>query len=235
LVWLNLSGNVLENLPEEFASLSALLWLDLSNNQFSVLPDPIIHLKTITELNLQGSFFPAPPSSSAGHCGKHFVAFFVGNQLLSLPEEIGQLVAMEKLTISKNKLTSIPDEIGSLMALKELDLSSNELVVLPQSLAKLSKLTVLGLGKNRISVLPHGLGVLRRIRILDVRDNPLELPPLEIVSQGSQAILKYLRESMKTSSASANHTIAVGDGLEGGVVGKELTFTVVARDDKGGL
>ena len=56
LVWLNLSGNFLEQLPDEFVFLGSLLWLDLSNNKFSALPTCIIHLTTITELNLQGTW-----------------------------------------------------------------------------------------------------------------------------------------------------------------------------------
>jgi len=103
-----------------------------------------------------------------------------------------------------------------------------------------------------------------------VRDNPLELPPIHIAEQGSQAILSFLRESMKglfsfsffflffffcnksqfqivTNShfeffifvflgerGSANHTIAIGDGLVQGVQAKESSFNIISKNEKGG-
>jgi len=48
-------------------------------------------------------------------------------------------------------------------------------------------------------------------------------------------VLTLLLNAHKTdSSATSAHTIALGDGLQGGVVAKELSFVIFARDDKGG-
>jgi leucine-rich repeat protein SHOC2 len=44
-----------------------------------------------------------------------------GNQLSSLPVEIGQLTALVQLLVSDNQLTSLPAEIGQLASLETLN------------------------------------------------------------------------------------------------------------------
>ena len=43
-----------------------------------------------------------------------------GNQLTTLPPEIGQLTALTRLNLFDNQLTTLPPEIGQLTALTEL-------------------------------------------------------------------------------------------------------------------
>ena len=50
-----------------------------------------------------------------------------GNQLTSLPAEIGQLTSLEELDLYDNQLTSVPAEIGQLTSLRELNLHDNQL------------------------------------------------------------------------------------------------------------
>ena len=55
-----------------------------------------------------------------------------GNQLTSLPEEIGLMTGLKKLELHDNKLTSLPEEIVALAGLEALYLFNNPLVK-PQS------------------------------------------------------------------------------------------------------
>ncbi|EMM78569.1 leucine rich repeat protein [Leptospira santarosai str. 2000030832] len=48
-----------------------------------------------------------------------------GNQLTTLPEEIGNLQNLQTLNLNNNQLTTLPKEIGKLQKLKWLDLSGN--------------------------------------------------------------------------------------------------------------
>ncbi|EKR92123.1 leucine rich repeat protein [Leptospira santarosai str. CBC379] len=48
-----------------------------------------------------------------------------GNQLTTLPKEIGKLQSLEYLNLNGNPLTSFPEEIGKLQNLKELSLVGN--------------------------------------------------------------------------------------------------------------
>ena len=57
----------------------------------------------------------------------------MGNNLRSLPREIGNLVNLNVLDVRNNKLTleSLPAELGRLVNLKKLFFSNNLLVALP--------------------------------------------------------------------------------------------------------
>ena len=50
-----------------------------------------------------------------------------GNQLTSVPAEIGQLTSLEVLHLIDNQLRSVPAEIGQLASLTVLHLSGNQL------------------------------------------------------------------------------------------------------------
>ncbi len=94
------------------------------------------------------------------------------NELRTLPAEIGKLSALQILDLFYNDLSTLPAELGNLFALKELDLGDNQLTILPAELGNLSKLSHISLSRNR---------------------SPLQTPPPEIVAQGTDAILAYLR------------------------------------------
>jgi Leucine-rich repeat (LRR) protein len=65
---------------------------------------------------------------------------FSGNQLTSIPSEIGQLSLLEYLWLDHNQLTSIPSEIGQLLSLKSLNLDNNQLTSIPSVIGQLRSL-----------------------------------------------------------------------------------------------
>ncbi|WP_417909733.1 COR domain-containing protein [Candidatus Electronema sp. PJ] len=116
-----------------------------------------------------------------------------GNQLRSLPPEIGHLTELTEINLWGNKLTTLPPEIYQLMNLTELDLSRNQFSNLPPEICQLTKLTWLYLS-----------------------DNPLTSPPLEIAKKGIEAIRKYF-SSLEAGVDSLNEVkvLLVGDGAAG--------------------
>jgi Leucine-rich repeat (LRR) protein len=73
-----------------------------------------------------------------------------GDDLNSLPPEIGNLKNLQVLYLSNNQLTSLPPEIGNLKNLWMLSLFQNKLTSLPRTIANLKNLKVLGLTGNPI-------------------------------------------------------------------------------------
>src|SRR5258707_1355769 len=83
------------------------------------------------------------------------------------------------------------DEQGGLL---RLNLGGLKLVQLPPELWQFTSLQELDLYQNQLSSLPAELGQLANLRGLMLTDNPgLQMPPPEVVRQGTRAIQAYLR------------------------------------------
>src|SRR5258708_7088614 len=107
LLYLDISGLGLLQLPSEIWQLTNLQGLYLTNNQLSQLPAEIGQLTNLQRLYLNN------------------------NQLSQLPIEIGQLTNLESLHLSNNGLSQLPAEIGQLTNLEWLRLDNNLTLVTP--------------------------------------------------------------------------------------------------------
>ena len=117
-----------------------------------------------------------------------------GNLLTSLPESISRLENLHSLHLSDNQLTALPNSLSRLHKLDSLALSRNQLTSLPESISQLQKLSWLNLADNRLEALPQSMAYMPHLRWLNVRGNPLQIPPLEVVAQGVEAIKNYLKQ-----------------------------------------
>ena len=79
---------------------------------------------------------------------------FSGQELTTLPPEIGQLTNLTGLYLNKNQLTALPPEIGQLINLTGLYLNKNQLTALTPEIGQLKNLAHLSLGRNQLTVLP---------------------------------------------------------------------------------
>lgn len=98
--------------------------------------------------------------------------------------EIGASIAKSKnlseLVVAGNELTTLPVEIGECSSLTRLDASSNKIFALPEnSLARCARLTVLRLDGNRLSSLPRDLfASAKALHTLGLRGNEVTLDKL---------------------------------------------------------
>ena len=95
-----------------------------------------------------------------------------------LPSEIGLLEdSLEVLdlstSIAQKKRLRIPSEIGLLMNLKILDLSRNRLRPLPWELGSCYQLVILGLAQADLDVIPYSIWSMTRLEKLDLSQNNL--------------------------------------------------------------
>ena len=124
LVYLDVSFNLLESLPDEISLLQNLEELHCCSNKIAALPESIGSIQSLRLIKANN------------------------NMLISLPKSIGQLQSLKSLVLSDNILTSLPDEIGNCY-LESLLLENNSLCRLPLSLALLKgKLTQLDVSRN---------------------------------------------------------------------------------------
>ncbi len=138
--------------------------LDLSfwcaDKHISEIPRAIRYLKNLHRLDLAG-------------CEVNY-----------LPEELGELSALQDLQLHNNpNLSTLPDSIGSLSNLEVLDCHYNggedfgPLEAIPATIGKLKKLRELKIGNNRVKRLPDSICDLESLEKLQVGNNwILELP-----------------------------------------------------------
>lgn len=103
------------------------------------------------------------------------------NQLEKLFGELTELTCLRSLNLRKNQIKSsgIPPELFRLDELTTLDLSHNKLKEVPEGLEKAKSLLVLNLSHNNIETIPTALFIhLTDLLFLDLSHNKLEtLPP----------------------------------------------------------
>ncbi|CUI15958.1 hypothetical protein PNK_0321 [Candidatus Protochlamydia naegleriophila] len=173
---LNLLGNRLEALPEDFGNVSKLKKLDLTSNRFRFLPNSICELSELKNLHL-------------GY-----------NRLHSLPQNFGNLSKLEVLDLFNNHFLSFPNSVCELLELKTLNLGYNRLESLSEKIGELSKLEELNLCFNRIQSLPASIGYLSNLRRLDLRNNYLESVPESLFRLRSDCVIDLVENRFSSQT-----------------------------------
>ncbi|XP_061768404.1 leucine-rich repeat and calponin homology domain-containing protein 4 isoform X2 [Nerophis ophidion] len=102
------------------------------------------------------------------------------NRLCELPEDLGQFISLETLSLYHNGMRSLSSCLGNLQALNYLNLSRNLLSSLSPSVFELPLLRVLIISNNKLSSLPASIFSLTNLRQLDVSCNELQCLPAEL-------------------------------------------------------
>ncbi len=174
---------------EQYDEQGRLLRLDLDDLKLTHLPPELWQFTSLQELNLNN------------------------NELSSLPATLGQLTNLQDLWLSGNQLSSLPAELGQLTNLQELHLAYNQLSSLPAEVGQLTNLQELELDGNQLNSLPAELGQLTNLQSLVLDGNPpLQIPPPEVVEQGTPAILTYLRALPQAVEDFEAKLLLVGEG-----------------------
>lgn len=216
---LSLVACELEALPERLGELRCLTELDVTGNKLCVLPASFAKLTSLERLTLTNNKIVELPNDF-GSISKLAKLLVQQNALQSLPKSIGELTSLELVDFSSNQLGALPTSIGELPNLATLVLNLNLLRELPESLASLPRLRVLHASRNLLQALPHNFGdltaledvrldwnsirelpfSLRRLRsllrVLSLEQNPLVLPPREVVVRGVAATMAYMDKAL---------------------------------------
>jgi Leucine-rich repeat (LRR) protein len=120
-----------------------------------------------------------------------------GNPIREIPPEIGNLKFLRRLLAHECHIKNISKNIGKLTNLHSLILDENQLESVPQEIGNLKRLSNLYLRDNYLTSLPKSIGSLSLVT-LDLSENLVTYPPLRIVKKGTQAILEFLRQELKT-------------------------------------
>ncbi|KAM4628529.1 leucine-rich repeat-containing protein 40 [Polymixia lowei] len=215
---LTLQKNLLETLPEELGQLDNLTELDLSNNLLKSLPSSLGRLVSLQKLDLSQNLLTSLPDSLAQLASLKLLDCN-NNQLVGVPTSLSEMLNLEQLFLRHNKLRLLPqlpatklkelylgnnqieeleaEQLASLAAISLLELRDNKIKTLPDEITLLSTLTRLDLTNNDISTLPASLSLLPNLKMLLLEGNPLRGIRRDLLTKGTNELLKYLRGRIK--------------------------------------
>lgn len=176
LNYLNLRKNKIVDVSP-IAPLTALNYLDLVDNQITDI-SPISPLTALTELDLiSNKIADISPISSL----TSLTNLYLGDNQIKDISPIAPLTALTTLDLGDNQIEDISPLIG-LKNLKKLFLNDNKITRLPEE--------VVELGIKIKWEYQYSNGMI-------LENNPLEIPPLEIVKQGTDAVRNYFNDLKK--------------------------------------
>ena len=189
LEYLDLSGNVLTSLPEDFARLHRLQVLFCAGNRFTELPAVL------------------------GQCQSLSMVGFRTNQITTiqgaaLPRKLRWLI------LTGNQIASLPPEIGGCPELQKVALSGNLLSTLPVEMAKCTKLELLRIGANRFEILPEWLLGMPRLSWLGYSGNPV------CAAAEARALAQAQVVPLKTATKTAPNTKVSTEQNQTGGIGR---------------
>jgi len=174
--------NKLVHLKVELPQLEELVIKHCQNFDSQALVNIVLHCPKLRILNLSDNrlvvlspdrFTGLPALSLVGLLTNLQALNLSGNNLITLPVEIGNLKNLQELNLADNQFIPLPSVIGKLANLKWLNLCNNKLTALPKMIGNLKNLTSLNLNINELSALPKEISNLTNLQVLYLSGNQL--------------------------------------------------------------
>lgn len=116
------------------------------------------------------------------------------NKIRSLPTSVGEMKSLQHMDVHFNELHGLPLTVGNLTNLLTINLSGNfsDMKELPETFGELINLEELDLSNNQIHALPNSFGRLEKLVKLNLEQNPIVIPPVEVVKDGVEAVKLFM-------------------------------------------
>ena len=148
LEYLDLSGNALTSLPEDFARLHRLQVLFCAGNRFTELPLVLGQCQNLSMVGFRSNQITRIQAAALPPKLRWLI--LTGNQIASLPPEIGECPELQKVALSGNLLSTLPVEMAACTKLELLRIAANRFEVLPEWLLDMPRLSWLGYSGNPV-------------------------------------------------------------------------------------
>lgn len=175
LIYLDISFNYIEKLPENIGNIKTLKFLLVRDNWLIHLPDSICNLENLKEFNILNNQITYIPEN-IGNLTKLQDFCFLNNRVKILPESIGNLKILEELNFDDNFVNILPNSIGNLQNLKRLDICNNGISELPYTFKNLKRLKTLCMMQNNFTTIPKCL-IKIKLESLDIRSCKIKFIP----------------------------------------------------------
>lgn len=135
---LDLSGNLLSELPDSFARLENLRILFLSGNRFTEMPRVLGRMPNLEMVGFKSNAISHVSEDALPERLRWLI--LTDNRLRDLPASLGLRPRLQKLMLAGNHLESLPD-LSRSHALELVRISANRLAELPEPLLELPRLS----------------------------------------------------------------------------------------------
>ena len=146
---LDLSGNRLSCLPDDFYRFKKLRILFLSDNDFQRFPTVLAQCPELSMVGFKANRITDVPEDALP--AKIRWLILTDNRIEKLPSSIGGNVQLQKVMLAGNRLRALPKEMASCVNIELLRISANQIEVLPAWVVKLPKLSWLAFAGNPCS------------------------------------------------------------------------------------
>ena len=212
---LDLSYNGFTSLPVSLSSLTQLQLLNLVMNQLKELPEWLVHLGHLKILDVWGNPLSTLPQNITLLELEEFS--FNSSVVSVLPQEIFNFVHLKRLDVSGyEELIELPEAIGQLKNLEILHVTSTQITYIPDAIGNLSKLTSLSLDGNQLIDLPPSLAQLEHLEYFTLNENSLNPVLAAAYKEGLDAVRLYLRlKTLPQVILNEAKLVLVGEGEVG--------------------
>ncbi|KXS09599.1 L domain-like protein [Gonapodya prolifera JEL478] len=183
---------------------------DASDNKLARVPDLVYDWAHLTVLSLAGNKLERWDAIVGDATGPAPLTYLreldlSRNALAMFPDVPGGsswrplFPALDTLILSYNRIGRIPETVNQMFPkLTVLLAESNRIVEMGRPDVSLANLEVLDVRNNEIAKVPEELGLCRKIRAVKMEGNPFRVPRQAVMQQGTDAILKWLRDRLPT-------------------------------------
>jgi len=146
---LDLSGNHLSALPEDFPRLKKLRVLFVSNNEFEVVPTILAECPALSMVGFKANRITTLAENALPKDIRWLI--LTDNKIKTLPISMGQHIQLQKLMLAGNQISALPVEMENCKKLELLRISANNFKTLPEWLFQLPRLAWLAFAGNPCS------------------------------------------------------------------------------------
>jgi Leucine-rich repeat (LRR) protein len=156
----------------KLASNDHVTFLKLRSDEPHKVPLSFRKFKALDSLDLSRNFLTEFPGIDYNKNLKQLV--LTDNNLTLKNLELKQNNTLQCLYLRRNKIEILPDAIGNLTALKKLSFNYNEIREVHDGLARLQNLEELSLYQNKLTSIPNSLYQLKNLKVIDLYYNQIE-------------------------------------------------------------
>ena len=149
LEYLDLSDNLLTELPDSFSQLKNLKVLFFQKNNFSEFPVILAKLPVLSMIGFKANQIHTVPENAFPPMLKWLI--LTDNKIKKIPKSIGNCLFLQKLPLAGNLIEELPVEMANCINLELLRISANKLKSIPKWLFELPKLSWVAFGGNSVT------------------------------------------------------------------------------------